>query len=115
MLLDLFKNLLGIGVEKITVEELKGRKIPVIDIREKEKYDEEHIQGAINIPFREFDINDPKIKEINKNREIAVCCVSGISSIKIARTLNENGYERAKSLKGGFVAWKKFKDAKNNE
>lgn len=106
MLLDLFKDLLGIGVEKITVEELKGKKIPIIDIREKEKYEQDHIPRAINIPFREFDINNPKIKEINKNREIAVCCVSGISSIKIARTLNKNGYEKAKSLKGGYVAWK---------
>jgi rhodanese-related sulfurtransferase len=114
MLLDFFKNLLGIGVKKITVEELNGKKIPVIDIREKNKYDEEHIPGAINIPFREFDINNPKIKEVNKNREIAVCCVSGISSIKIARILNENGYGKAKSLKGGFVAWKAFKNSKNN-
>lgn len=32
MLLDFFKNLLGIGVKKITVEELNGKKIPVIYI-----------------------------------------------------------------------------------
>jgi rhodanese-related sulfurtransferase len=106
MLLDLFKNLFGIGVEKITVDELKRKKIPVIDIREEEKYQQGHIPRAINIPFREFDINNPKLKEINKNKEIAVYCVSGISSIKITRILNEAGYKKAKSLKGGYGAWK---------
>ncbi len=106
MLLDLFKNLVGIGVEKITVDELKGKKIPKIDIRDQKKYKESHISGAINIPFKKFDINDPKLKEIDKNSEIAVYCVGGISSIKITRILNENGYKKAKSLKGGYAAWK---------
>jgi rhodanese-related sulfurtransferase len=106
MLLDLFKNLFGIGVEKITVDELKRKKIPKIDIRDEKTYQNAHIPGAINIPFRKFDINDPKLNKIDKNKEIAVYCVSGISSIKITRVLNENGYEKAKSLKGGFKAWK---------
>ena len=106
MLLDLFKNLLGIGVEKITVDELKRKKIPKIDIRDEKRYQKGHISGAINIPFKKFDINNQKLKEIDKNREIAVYCIGGISSIKITRILNENGYEKAKSLKGGYAAWK---------
>lgn len=107
MLLDLFKNLLGIGVEKITVDELKqNKKIPVIDIRDKKRFEKAHIKGAINIPFREFDIKNSKLDDLDKDKEIAVCCVSGVASIKITRILNENGYENAKSLKGGYVAWK---------
>lgn len=114
MLLDLFKDLFGIGIKKMTVEEFHKKKIPAVDIREKKAFEEEHIPGAINIPFREFDLNNPQLKEINKNREIAVYCVSGVSSVKITRLLNKNGYEKAKSLKGGFVAWKSFKNSKNN-
>lgn len=106
MLLDLFKNLFGIGVEKITVDKLKNKKIPVIDIRDKKRFEKGHIKGAINIPFREFDIKSSKLDNFKKNKEIAVCCVSGIASIKITRILNENGYKNAKSLKGGYTAWK---------
>lgn len=112
MLLDLFKDLLGIGIKKITAEELSKKKIAVIDTREKERYEKEHIPGAVNIPFRDFDIDHEKLKDIHKNQEIAVCCISGISSVKTARVLNNNGYEKARSLKGGFVAWKSYQESK---
>ena len=106
MLLELIKSLFGIGVEKLSVEELQNKDIPVIDIRSENAYKKDHIPGAINIPYSEFSVDCPKLKKIDKESEIAVNCVSGISSIKITSILNENGYKKAKSLKGGFQAWK---------
>lgn len=106
MAFELIKNMFGVGVEKITVEELKNKDINVIDIRSESDYQNEHIPGAINIPYPDFSLDHPKLKNIDKENEIAVCCVRGISSIKIASILNKNGYEKAKSLKGGFQAWK---------
>ncbi|MFP4198632.1 MAG: rhodanese-like domain-containing protein [Halanaerobium sp.] len=109
MLLELIKSFLGIGVQKITVEELKNKDIPVIDIRSKSEFQKEHIPGAFNIPYSDFSLDHPKLKKIDKNNEIAVNCVRGISSVKIVSILNKNGYKKAKSLKGGFQLWKSKK------
>ncbi|MFP4020775.1 MAG: rhodanese-like domain-containing protein [Halanaerobium sp.] len=106
MLIELIKSLFGVGVNKITVEELENKNIPVIDIRNENSYQNGHIPGAVNIPYSNFDLNHPQLKEIDKEEEIAVNCVSGISSIKITSILNKNGYKNAKSLKGGYQLWK---------
>lgn len=109
MLLELIKSFFGFGVQKITVEELKNKNIPIIDIRSKSDYQNGHIPGAVNIPYSEFSLDHPKLKEIDKNSEIAVNCVSGIASVKITSILNKNGYEKAQSLKGGYQLWKSKK------
>lgn len=109
MLLELIKSFLGIGVKKITVEELRNKDIPVIDVRSKSEYQNEHIPGALNIPYSDFSLDHPELKKVDKNDEIAVNCVSGISSVKIASILNKNGYKKAKSLKGGYQLWKSKK------
>lgn len=98
-------GLFGKGVEEITPQEVVEKDIAVIDVRKKKAYQQGHIPGAINIPYGEFEKDHPKLANIDKGEEIAVNCVIGASSKKITRLLNEAGYEKAKSMKGGFKAW----------
>lgn len=54
---ELIKSFFGMGVEKITVEELQNKNIHVIDIRSKSEYKKVHISGAVNIPYSEFSLD----------------------------------------------------------
>lgn len=106
MIKDLLLSLFGMGVEKIEAFQVKQNNIPVLDIRSKNAFKKGHIPGAFNIPYSEFKVDHPQLKEFDKDDLLAVNCVSGISSIKIVKALNEAGYNKAKSLKGGIKAWK---------
>lgn len=105
MILDFIKGLFGSGVEEISPQEVAEKDVTVIDCRNKEAYQQGHIPEAINIPYGEFDADHPKLNQIDKDEEIVVNCVMGVSSQKITRLLNNAGYEKAKSMKGGIKAW----------
>ena len=71
-------------------------------------YQAEHIPGAINLPYPEFDENlEQVLSDISKDKAIAVICVKGIASKSAAVKLMEAGYENVKSIKGRMKAWKK--------
>ncbi|HET7580111.1 MAG TPA: rhodanese-like domain-containing protein [Bacillales bacterium] len=76
----------------------------VIDVREKNEYDREHIPGAQSIPVSEM---DERHKELNKDDEIVVVCNrGGQRSQKAAEILNEKGYEHVEIMEGGMSGWK---------
>ncbi|MGM0501011.1 MAG: rhodanese-like domain-containing protein [Bacillota bacterium] len=106
MLKDLLSGLMGKGVTEITPQEVANKDITVIDVRKESAYQEGHIPGAINIPYGDFKADHEKLEQVSKDEEIAVNCVMGVSSQKITRLLNEAGYDKAKSMKGGIRAWK---------
>ena len=105
MILDFVKGLFGGGVEEIPPQKVAAKDVTVIDCRKKEAYQQGHIPGAINIPYGEFNAEHPKLQEIDQDEEIVVNCVMGVSSQKITRLLNDAGYKKAKSMKGGIKAW----------
>ena len=80
--------------EKITSEEARemmseNENILVLDVRSREEFDEEHIEGAYNLPYDE--IND--LIDIDKNTIIFVYCKSGNRSKIAADKLLKLGYE----------------------
>ena len=60
----------------------------LIDVRTNEEFNENHIEGAINIPY------DKILKDIpsSKDKSIIVYCRSGARSFAAAPTLVNNGY-----------------------
>ena len=60
----------------------------LIDVRTNEEFNENHIEGAINIPY------DKILKDIpySKDKYIIVYCRSGARSLAAAQTLVNNGY-----------------------
>ncbi len=88
--------------EEIIIEEMSeknGDEFIVIDIRDETSFAYGHIPGSIHIPSEKiYDTALPK------NKELYICCRSGIISAEIAEKLRENGYQ-AYNLKGGYVEW----------
>ena len=63
----------------------------IIDVREKEEYDESHLEGAINIPYTKI-IEEIDNYAVDKDAVIVVYCKSGKRSALAAKSLSEAGY-----------------------
>src|SRR5437016_13892746 len=77
----------------------------IIDVRDKDEWDEEHIPGAIHMSRGtiELDIED---KVPDANRMIICHCGGGGRSALAAASLQKMGYKNVRSMAGGFKAWK---------
>lgn len=78
--------------------------VRLVDVREQAEFDEGYIPGATFIPrgFLEFRVED----KIRRDEDIVVYCAGGVRSLLAAKTLKGMGYERVRSLTGGFTKWK---------
>jgi phage shock protein E len=77
----------------------------VVDVRDKEEWDEEHIPDAIHLSrgTLEWKIEE-KIPDPNKT--IILHCGGGGRSALAAESLQKMGYKSVRSMAGGFKAWK---------
>ncbi|WP_373516965.1 rhodanese-like domain-containing protein [Pricia sp.] len=78
----------------------------LLDAREKEEYDVSHLQNAVWVGAKTFDLDSvwPKIED--KNTEIIVYCSIGVRSENIGEKLMNAGYTNVKNLYGGIFEWK---------
>lgn len=90
--------------EEITLEEISqknGGEYLIIDVRDGISFEYGHIDGSVNIPSGEIYGAD-----LPFDKELYICCRSGLISFEIAENLRERGY-KAYNLKGGYVEWLK--------
>ena len=85
-------------LESISVDKVDGLE-NIIDIRNIEKYNNNHINGSINIPFDKLLLNPGKY--LNKNKVYYIYCQKGTQSRKMCLFLRKNGY-RAINIEGGY-------------
>ena len=78
--------------------DLQGEGAIIVDVREKEEYEEEHLDDAINIPYTE--IVDKIGEYADTDTKIIVYCKSGVRSNKAATALVEAGYKNIYDLGG---------------
>src|SRR5258706_6333532 len=78
----------------------------LIDVREKDEWNEGNIPGArwISRGFLEQRIED-QVPE--HSAEIVLYCAGGTRSALAAKSLEDLGYTNVKSMAGGFTAWKR--------
>jgi molybdopterin/thiamine biosynthesis adenylyltransferase/rhodanese-related sulfurtransferase len=86
-------------------QELRSPNRPVlIDVREKDESDAGLIPGAKVVPrgFLELRIEEA---QPDRNAEVVLYCAGGTRSLLAARTLQDMGYQRVRSMSGGFGGW----------
>jgi rhodanese-related sulfurtransferase len=84
---------------------LKSGDALIVDVREKDEWDEEHISGAIHLSRGtiELDIEE----KIPDSDAMIIChCGGGGRSALAAESLQKMGYKNVRSMAGGFKAWK---------
>lgn len=90
-------------IESISVSELKKlNNINIIDMRSIEKYNNNHIMNAVNIPFEKLLANFNKY--LDKSKKYYIYCQMGIQSRKVCQILKNNGYNVVNII-GGYESW----------
>ena len=88
--------------EEITIEEVLQKdksEYVIVDIRDELAFEYGHIPNSILIPMDKIDG-----AELPRNKELYICCRSGIISDEVAEKLRARGFA-AYNLKGGYVEW----------
>jgi glyoxylase-like metal-dependent hydrolase (beta-lactamase superfamily II) len=95
----------------MSLEELKARveagdtDLVVLDVRERDAYEESHIPGARLLPRGQLELRVNQDLPDPTPRILAYCEIGRISTLAAA-TLRAMGYQRAVALDGGMVAWR---------
>jgi sulfur-carrier protein adenylyltransferase/sulfurtransferase len=82
-----------------------GAKPLVVDVREKDEVDAGIVPGARHVPRGFLDL---RIEEAipDHNADLVLYCAGGTRSLLAGKLLREMGYQRVRSLAGGYGAWK---------
>jgi phage shock protein E len=101
---DAKKNITEISPRDAAAKLESGEAL-IIDVRDKDEWDEGHIPGATHLSRGtvEFDIEE-KVPDLNA---MIIChCGGGGRSALVAESLQKMGYQNVRSMTGGFKAWK---------
>jgi hydroxyacylglutathione hydrolase len=74
----------------------------VLDIRNPRDWAIKHIDGSVNIPLNHL---QERIREIPRDRRIAVHCAGGYRSSIAASILQQYGLTHLIEMAGGLAAW----------
>jgi len=90
---------------EIGFSEVSSSENPVIiDCRTQEKYNESHLDGAINIPLQHLSIRANDLP-CNKDDVIYVYCRTGNRSSTFATYLRSIGFCKCQSISEGYELW----------
>ena len=91
-------------MSSITIDELLPMidKVNIIDIRNSQSYNNNHIKGAINIPFEKLIVSPSNY--LNPLKKYFIYCRCGITSKKACQILSNYGY-KVVNIDGGYEAW----------
>ena len=77
----------------------------IVDVRDKDEWDEGHIPGALHMSRGTIEL-DIEEKVPDPNAMIICHCGGGGRSALATESLQKMGYKNARSMAGGFKAWK---------
>lgn len=95
------------SVPYIKVDSLSAASdVILLDTRKKEEYDVSHLENAIWVGYKEFEIDSVLAQIPDTENEIVVYCSIGVRSEDIGEKLMEAGYTNVANLYGGIFQWK---------
>jgi rhodanese-related sulfurtransferase len=90
-------------ISSITIQDLMNcHGINLIDLRNEQSFNNNHIPGAINIPYEKLIVNPSKY--LDKNNKYFLYCQRGITSVKVCKMLAIQGY-KVVNIIGGYEEW----------
>ncbi|WP_245542301.1 FAD-dependent oxidoreductase [Psychromonas hadalis] len=72
----------------------------IVDVREKDEFEESHIKGAINLPLSEI---RQRTDELPKDKPLYLHCRSGQRSYNAVLALQKMGFKDVYNVSGGFM------------
>src|SRR5881296_2219138 len=101
---DAKKNITEISPWDAAAKSKSGNAV-IIDVRDKDEWDEEHIPGAMHMSRGTIEL-DIEEKVPDPDAMIICHCGGGGRSALAAESLQKMGYKNVRSMAGGFKAWK---------
>ena len=98
------KNITEISPQDAAAK-LKSGEAVVVDVRDKDEWDEGHIPGAMHMSRGTIEL-DIEEKVSDPNAMIICHCGGGGRSALAAESLQKMGYKNVRSMAGGLKAWK---------
>jgi sulfur-carrier protein adenylyltransferase/sulfurtransferase len=94
-------------IAMVSVDEAErelGQGVRIIDVRERNEWDESHLENAIHIPQGEI---AERIDEVapDQSERLLLHCRTDNRSARVADLLGQLGYEDTAVVEGGIVAW----------
>lgn len=88
-----------------SAKKLQNKEAVIVDVREKDEWDQEHIPNAIHLSRGTIELDiEEKIPDPNA---VIIChCGGGGRSALAAESLQKMGYKNVRSMAGGLKAWK---------
>jgi len=105
---NVLMNKLEGKVKGITAAEVKEKlqmtkaSFQVLDVREEDEVKEKRIPNSTWIPLGEL---KNRMGELDKKKEIAIHCESGLRSYKACLNLRHEGFENVRNVDGGMLCW----------
>ncbi|HYA89876.1 MAG TPA: FAD-dependent oxidoreductase [Thermodesulfobacteriota bacterium] len=93
------------GIQASEVREklgTSGKNFQILDVREEAEVKAKRIPDAIWVPYGEL---KKRLGELDKGKEIAVHCESGLRSYKACLKLQQEGFQNVKNIDGGLLCW----------
>ena len=84
---------------------IESSDVILIDVRTPMEYSQGHIQGSVNVDFKEEKDFQNYFKNLDKSETIFLYCRSGNRSRKSAEKLIDIGFNKIYDLDGGFIEW----------
>ena len=91
-----------------TREQLDRKQIVLVDVRERWEWDIGHIAGSRLIPLGTL---PAQVDALPKDAEVVLYCQHGARSRQAALFLQDAGFAKARSMKGGIAAWSREVDS----
>ncbi|MBN2909713.1 rhodanese-like domain-containing protein [Polycladomyces sp. WAk] len=80
----------------------------ILDVREPEEWEADHLDGAILIPLHHL---PNRLHELDRDKTVYVLCAHGIRSIYAANFLLNQGFRRVVNVDDGLAAVRLYLDA----
>lgn len=91
---------------KQAAAQFSEKKAVILDVREDQEWQENHIPGAIHIPLGQLQARLSEL-ESYKNSPVITQCRSGGRSAQAADQLKTAGFANVYNMSGGLNAWEK--------
>src|SRR5205085_2984525 len=98
------KNITEISPQDAAAK-LKSGDVVIVDVRDKDEWDEGHIAGALHMSRGTIEL-DIEEKVPDTNAMIICHCGGGGRGALATESLQKMGYKNVRNMSGGFKAWK---------
>ncbi|MDR0858367.1 MAG: rhodanese-like domain-containing protein [Oscillospiraceae bacterium] len=108
----------GVAELRAAIDSADGNTL-FLDLRKNSDYELSHIEGAVNVPYKDNDNGEGflgYIKDNNiKNRDIYLYCYAGKKSAEVFNLLTGKGYRHVHSVSVGYSEYAEFAGNKTLE